>query len=49
MCLDVFDPADDCSVRAVICVEQFLVYCLVALAVFWFEMLSVIAVQFVYK
>ena len=34
VCLDVFDPADDCSIRAVLCVERFLVYCLVTLAVF---------------
>ena len=50
VCLYVFDPADDCSDWAVDCVERFLVHCLAAcFSSFWFKILSVIAVQCVYR
>ena len=47
--LYVFDRVYDCSIWTVVCVEQLLMDCLVALSVFLFDMLSVIAVQFVYR
>ena len=50
MGLYVFDPVDDCSVWVVDCVDRFLVDCLAAFFLFFcFEILSVIAVQCVYR
>ena len=49
VCLDVFDPANDCSIRAVLCVERLLVYCLVTLAVFLVQNAQHYCCAIVYK